>query len=336
MTSYQVSSCGKLYIAGEYAILEPNQLAIIKNIPIKMTADIYFSDEYVISSDLFDYQVSLDSPDKNYAFLRTAILAMNAFLETRQITAKPFTIEIKSQMGEKGKKFGIGSSGSILVLVIRAYSALYQLDLSQELIFKLASYILLSQGDNGSMGDIACIVYDTCVLYQSFERQKIRQMMDMSSMTEVLSAEWGFKISPVNSKLVATFLVGWTQKPAISSQFIEKVKTSINDDFLRKSQKNVLLLMKAMENGNQDKFITVLSQLTQLIEDLHPDIYNKELRQLREDCNGLNAIAKSSGAGGGDCGIAFSFDKVSETDLMKRWQDHDITLIYKENLYDKS
>lgn len=336
MTNYHVNSCGKLYIAGEYAILEPNQLAIIKNIPLKMTADISFSDDYVISSDLFNYQVSLDTPDKNYDFLRRAIFTMNNFLESRHIDAKPFRIEIKSQMGDKGKKFGIGSSGSVLVLVIRAYSALYQLNLSQELIFKLASYILLSHGDNGSMGDIACITYDTCVLYQSFDREKIRKMMKTSSMSEVLSSEWGFRISPVNSKLEATFLVGWTQKPAISSQFIEKVKTSINDDFLRKSQKNVLLLMKAMENGNQDKFITVLSHLAQMIEDLHPDIYNKELRQLREDCRGLNAIAKSSGAGGGDCGIAFSFDTPSEITLLKRWEDHDITLIYKESLYDES
>ena len=35
-----VKTCGKLYWAGEYAILEPGQLALIKAIPIYMTAEI--------------------------------------------------------------------------------------------------------------------------------------------------------------------------------------------------------------------------------------------------------------------------------------------------------
>ena len=37
-----VKTCGKLYWAGEYAILEPGQLALIKAIPIYMTAEITF------------------------------------------------------------------------------------------------------------------------------------------------------------------------------------------------------------------------------------------------------------------------------------------------------
>lgn len=37
-----VKTCGKLYWAGEYAILEPGQLALIKDIPIYMRADIAF------------------------------------------------------------------------------------------------------------------------------------------------------------------------------------------------------------------------------------------------------------------------------------------------------
>ena len=37
-----VKTCGKLYWAGEYAILEPGQLALIKAIPIYMRAEIVF------------------------------------------------------------------------------------------------------------------------------------------------------------------------------------------------------------------------------------------------------------------------------------------------------
>ena len=38
-----VKTCGKLYWAGEYAILEPGQLGLIKAIPIYMKAEITFS-----------------------------------------------------------------------------------------------------------------------------------------------------------------------------------------------------------------------------------------------------------------------------------------------------
>ena len=38
-----VKTCGKLYWAGEYAILEPGQLALIKAIPIYMKGEIAFS-----------------------------------------------------------------------------------------------------------------------------------------------------------------------------------------------------------------------------------------------------------------------------------------------------
>ena len=51
-----VKTCGKLYWAGEYAILEPGQLALIKDIPIYMKGEIAFSDSYRIYSDMFDLQ----------------------------------------------------------------------------------------------------------------------------------------------------------------------------------------------------------------------------------------------------------------------------------------
>ena len=38
MKMTKVQTGGKLYIAGEYAVLTPGQTAIIKNIPIHMTA----------------------------------------------------------------------------------------------------------------------------------------------------------------------------------------------------------------------------------------------------------------------------------------------------------
>ena len=43
-------------------------------------------------------------------------------------------------------------------------------------------------------------------------------------------------------------------------------------------------------------------------------------------------IAKSSGSGGGDCGIAISFNREDSQELIKRWQEVDIELLDMEEL----
>lgn len=78
-----------------------------------------------------------------------------------------FKLDITGKLERDGKKFGIGSSGSVTVLTLKALSAFYELKLSADTIFKLASYTLLKLGDNGSMGDIACIAYDDLVAFTS-------------------------------------------------------------------------------------------------------------------------------------------------------------------------
>ncbi|MGC4387006.1 phosphomevalonate kinase, partial [Streptococcus suis] len=48
--------------------------------------------------------------------------------------------------------------------------------------------------------------------------------------------------------------------------------------------------------------------------------------------SGLDCVAKSSGSGGGDCGIALSFDEKSSHALIERWRKEGITLLLQERL----
>ena len=121
-----VKTCGKLYWAGEYAILEPGQLALIKAIPIYMRAEIAFSDSYRIYSDLFDFAVDL-TPNPDYSLIQETIALVQDFLVYCGQTLRPFSLEIRGKMEREGKKFGLGSSGSVVVLVIKVLLALYDL-----------------------------------------------------------------------------------------------------------------------------------------------------------------------------------------------------------------
>lgn len=326
-----VKTCGKLYWAGEYAILEPGQLALIKAIPIYMKAEIAFSDSYRIYSDLFDFAVDL-TPNPDYSLIQETITLVEDFLTYRGQELRPFSLEIRGKMEREGKKFGLGSSGSVVVLVIKALLALYDITVDQELLFKLASAVLLKRGDNGSMGDLACIVAEDLVLYQSFDRKKIAAWLQEESLATVLERDWGFSISQVKPTLECDFLVGWTKQVAVSSQMVQQIKQNIDQNFLTSSKATVVTLVEALEQGHAEKIIEQVETASQLLEGLSPDIYTPSLRQLKQASQDLLAVAKSSGAGGGDCGIALSFDAQSTETLKNRWANLGIELLYQERI----
>ncbi len=326
-----VKTCGKLYWAGEYAILEPGQLALIKDIPIYMKGEIAFSDSYCIYSDMFDFAVDL-TPNPDYSLIQETVALVEDFLVYRGQTLRPFSLKILGKMEREGKKFGLGSSGSVVVLVIKALLALYKLSVDQDLLFKLASAVLIKRGDNGSMGDLACIVTEDLVLYQSFNRQQVAAWLEEENLATVLERDWGFSISQVQPTLECDFLVGWTKEVAVSSHMVQQIKQNINQNFLSSSKETVSALVEALEQGKSEKIIEQVEGASKLLEGLSADIYTPSLRQLKTASQDLQAVAKSSGAGGGDCGIALSFDEQSTETLKNRWADLGIELLYQERM----
>ena len=326
-----VKTCGKLYWAGEYAILEPGQLALIKAIPIYMTAEIKASDVYRLYSDMFTYSVDL-RPDSSYALIQETVALVEEYLTAQGVELQPFAIDIRGKMEREGKKFGLGSSGSVVVLVIKAMLAFYERPAERDLLFKLASAVLLKRGDNGSMGDIACIVSEDLVLYQSFDREKVAEWLEKEDLQAVLARDWGFSIRSVEPALKFDFLVGWTKEVAVSSHMVKQIKNNMNASFLQASKETVNSLVKALQVGQEETIIDLLEQASQVLEGLSSDIYTPSLRQLKDASRNLKAVAKSSGAGGGDCGIALSFDQDSTALLKKRWADLGIELLYQERI----
>ena len=326
-----VKTCGKLFWAGEYAILEPGQLALIKAIPIYMTAEIKASNNYRLYSDMFSYSVDM-RPDSSYALIQETVALVEEYLTAQGVELQSFSLDIRGKMEREGKKFGLGSSGSVVVLVIKAMLAFYERLADRELLFKLASAVLLKRGDNGSMGDIACIVSEDLVLYQSFDREKVADWLEKEDLQAVLARDWGFSIRSVEPVLKFDFLVGWTKEVAVSSHMVKQIKDNMNSSFLQVSKETVANLVKALEVGQEETIIDLLEQASQLLEDLSSEIYTPSLRQLKNASRDLKAVAKSSGAGGGDCGIALSFDRDSTILLKKRWADLGIELLYQERI----
>ena len=330
-TKIQVQTCGKLYLAGEYAVLSPGHAALIKNIPIYMRAEIEAADSYELDSDLFSHKASL-VPDADYGLIQETIQLVNDYLGLLQRPLHPFALTIRGKMEKDGRKFGLGSSGSVVVLTIKAMAAFYQLKLSSDLLFRLAAVVLLKRGDNGSMGDLACIAYEQLVYYRSFDRMAVRARLADTTLLEILEQDWGYEIKPIQPALACDFLVGWTREPAISSDLVKQVKSSLNEDFLTQTQLQVDSLKEAFESADKTTVKDSLSTASQLLDRLSPLIYTEKLQALREASQGLDCVAKSSGAGGGDCGFALSFATEDSQTLIQRWQEAGLELLYQERI----
>lgn len=330
MKKISVQTGGKLYLAGEYAILTPGQTAIIKNIPIYMTAQVREANQLQLKSDMFDYAVDM-SADKGYALIQESIQTFALFLGKTVEALASFELSILGKLEKNGKKFGIGSSGSVTILTIKALATFFDTPLTKDQLFKLAAYTLLKLGDNGSMGDIACIAYNDLVAYTSFDREAISDLILEKSLTELLAMDWGYEIVTLVPQLKADFLVGWTAQPALSSQMIKDLKSHLSVNFLSQTQKQVLALKNALQAGDGDTVVHSLETVSDLLVSLSPAIYTDKLKTLKEAAEGLEVVAKSSGAGGGDCGIAISLNPAHTTLLKQRWKDAEIDLLYQES-----
>ena len=83
------------------------------------------------------------------------------------------------------------------------------------------------------MGDLACIVAEDLVLYQSFDRKKVAAWLQEESLATVLERDWGFSISQVKPTLECAFLVGWTKQVAVSNQMVQQIKQNIDQNFFK-------------------------------------------------------------------------------------------------------
>lgn len=329
MTSYTVSTGGKLYIAGEYAILKAGSKAIINFIPIKMSASIMPASQIELYSDMFSHKASLQS-DSDYSLIQSCVETIADLRKQTPESLPPFSLTISGKMEQDGKKFGIGSSGSVTVLTLKALAAFYQLNLSEDLLFKLAAFTLLKRGDNGSMGDIACIAYEDLVLYQSFDREMVKKAIADSSLEEIIKMDWGYRIQPIKRNLPLYFLVGWTKVPAISKDMITAIQDKLTSHFFQETQLAVEECKEAIETNNKFLFIVAISRVSDLLSQLDETIYHPKLLDLKAVAQKLGAVAKSSGAGGGDCGIAFAFSNHMASAIQSDWQQLEIETIYRD------
>lgn len=107
------------------------------------------------------------------------ILFMEEWLINFGKNIKLIYFEIMGKLECYGFKFGIGFSGSVVVLIIKVMVVFYEIEMLSDLFFKLFVYVFLKRGDNGLMGDIVCIVYEYLIFYLVFDCRVVLKMIEI-------------------------------------------------------------------------------------------------------------------------------------------------------------
>ena len=339
---------GKLYIAGEYAVVEPGHRAVLvavdRFITVRITpcspAGGYAG---TISSRLYDTgsRPWRHRPQDGLAeavggdddYVISAIRVVEALVAEGGGRLGSFNLGISSELDEAdGRKLGLGSSAAVTVATVRAVAGFYGLSLDDSRVYKLAMLASDAVQPIGSGGDIAASAVTGWVDYASPDRvwlRRARQRAGAGGMSDLAEADWpGLSIRRLPSPSLR-LQVGWTGAPASTPALVADVQAGSHgaDDytvFLRDSQDCLARLITAIEDDDAARIMRQIARNRALLAGLSRiggrTIETAELARLVEIALEHGAAAKSSGAGGGDCGIALCPPTTDLVALRTAWE----------------
>ncbi len=313
----KVRACSKLFLSGEYAVVHNEGQAIVLSIPLYTDVEIFPADTCTIYSDIFGYRINLIEKEHNYQLILDCIFFFAKYLKQLNRSLKLFHLKISSELYNENKKYGLGSSGSVVVAVFRALLLFHNIQLSDLDIFKLIAIFLVKRSYNGSLADIACITFDNNIYFRQFDRSFI---LKDDNIVELLKNDFNsLQITKYRMPSNIKMLVVWSGITADSSKLVTEV--NINDYFISNSNK----ITQKLLHGNQNDFYQCIPQLRTLLQQLSPQIEIETLRDICDIACNNRAVAKSSGAGGGDC-VTIFYNNDSDTPTIKNKLKHPIIL----------
>lgn len=334
---------GKLYIAGEYAVVENGYPAILVALDQFVTCSIeesaaevgkIISRQYhnnALQWHRLGEQMVFDNRDNPFSYILSAIKVTEEYARSFARELRIFDLHIDSQLdSDSGKKYGLGSSAAVTVATVKALCHFYNLPVTKDEIFKLAAIAHFEVQGNGSLGDVAASVYGGWIAYHSFDRQWLAQQRKYLDLRTLVDLPWpDLKIESLKAPSNLQLLIGWTGKPASTSQLVDKIslfkarQQKEYRQFLEDSKHCIQRMVEGFHNADLESIKNEIRYNRELLKQLGTNsgvhietpVLNK-LCQIAEDFGGA---AKTSGAGGGDCGIV-AIDRDSNfKQVLKKW-----------------
>lgn len=335
---------GKLYIAGEYAVVENGHPAILVALDQFVTCQLTTAKHQtgrIISRQYQDIELSwrrqgeqliVDQRDNPFSYIIQAIEVTEAYARSCGRQLKMFDITIDSDLdSDNGRKYGLGSSAAVTVSIVKALCRFYQLSVTNEKLFKLAAIAHFTVQKNGSLGDVAASVYGGWIAYHSFDRQWLAEQQQAVDLATLIDLPWpDLKVEQLARPQKLKLLIGWTGKPASTSLLVDKISLfkAVHQQEYRRFLADSRQCVSKMIDGFKAKNLALIQQQIRINRHLLQhlgslsgvSIETPLLQKLCAIAEKAQGAAKTSGAGGGDCGIVL-IDKTLETSsLLEGWR----------------
>lgn len=309
MNAFSFSAPGKLYLLGEYAVLDGG-LALLRAVDRRVSVSLAESSS---GWSLTAPELGIDhlglGPDAMLpeGLSDTHVKQLRLFDEVRSAvnSAAPATASFdivieSSQFVQDGHKLGLGSSAAVAVALTAALAAGRGMYLTPLNLFLLAANAhSAAQGGKGSGGDVAASVYGGHILYRKGSEPLHVSWPNDLKLFAVVTGTGSSTVDLVSR--VADYAA---KNPAEYRTDIGRL-TSLADGTTAAltSAKGMLLLADEYFRGVQ-----ILDSHAQagIVTDRH--------RELRRFAASSAAVFKPSGAGGGDLGLVFA--KLDSTDRL--------------------
>ncbi|MFG1881927.1 phosphomevalonate kinase [Micromonospora sp. NPDC049102] len=336
---------GKLFVAGEYAVLEPGRHAILIAIDrwVEATVSASGGADVEIRSDLRPGVTRLRRGDGGLRaedertetgglrHVMSAIEVLHALLEEQGRRPTPIRVTVTSRLHREGAKLGLGSSGAVTVATVSAVAAYLGVELSPERRYRLAMLATARLDPLASGGDLAASVWGGWIAYQAPDRAAVVDLARRRGITEALRAPWpGFGARRLPPPRDLALEVGWTGEPASTAALSARLASgpwwgsAAHRAFAATSDECVGAAIGALDHGDDDALLRRIRAarevLARLDDEVRLGIFTPRLNALCAAAESVGGAAKPSGAGGGDCGIAL-LNAAARGELSRMRQD---------------
>jgi phosphomevalonate kinase len=304
---------GKLFIVGEYSVVTGKAPAILipttKGIRITVRKSKKFkilNEQFKDHNQYFNSLAEIKEP-----LLRLAMEVVRQYVQEIKGEFSPFSMKITSQISSSEIKYGLGSSGALVTACIGCLLKFYGIKVSPLVRYKLAVKAVLDHQTSSSYADLAVSTFNEPLFYQKFEDTMQSRLKTLSVMNAIES-EWdGLIINPLPKSPILRPLVIFTGVPASSSLFVSKVMPYVDEKRIQSMQ---LIVNKANKGVFSDSIQEANQWLKKLAEDSGQGLFTEEMKEILDIVEAHQGVGKFSGAGGGDCMIAY----ISNKDLEKK------------------
>ena len=356
----KVSAPGKLFLSGEWSVLEVGNPGIVTAVDKRVWVEIEESQGISVSVDDFGIKDAggefkegkfewahglTDEQKEKLMFCRGAIEAALNYLGE----FKPFRIRSWGEMSQlevdgEMKKIGFGSSAASVVAFVSGILKLHGKDIEsrevKDVIYKLSTIAhYFAQGKVGSAFDVAASTYGGVFVYKRFDPKWLAGQMEAKKpVKEIVGQDWpGFEVEELKIPEGFDLLVGWTRGSASTSAMVKQMngfREKNPGEYKRlfgRIANLVRELVPAWKSGDREAILEKLRRnedcLRELGEKSGVNIESPELRKLSEVANQAGGAGKLSGAGGGDCGIGVCFDSGVAEKIKQGWSQAGLYLV---------